>query len=99
MSAGGFASIFFSMLYNLYGTKTRNAPNGGRMDNKEKLSRDLLREIRKDPEFRKVSNQQQLAKDVGAELARIRKKKRMSEQELAEKIGRTSKVIKRMEKG
>ena len=69
------------------------------MDNKEKLSRDLLREIRKDPEFRKVSNQQQLAKDVGAEVARIRKKKRMSEQELAEKIGRTSKVIKRMEKG
>jgi ribosome-binding protein aMBF1 (putative translation factor) len=69
------------------------------MDSKEKLSRDLLREIRKDPEYRKVSNQQQLAKDVGAELARIRKKKRMSEQELAEKIGRTAKIIKRMEKG
>ena len=69
------------------------------MDSKEKLSRDLLREIRKDPEYRKVSNQQQLAKDVGAEVARIRKKKRLSEQELGEKIGRNAKVIKRMEKG
>ena len=69
------------------------------MDAKEKLSRELLREVRKDPEFRKVSDQQQLAKDVGAEVARIRKKKRMSEQELAEKIGRTAKIVKRMEKG
>jgi ribosome-binding protein aMBF1 (putative translation factor) len=69
------------------------------MDTKDKLSRELLREVRKDPEFRKISDQQELAKDVGAEIARIRKKKRMSEQELAEKIGRTSKVIRRMEKG
>ena len=69
------------------------------MSSKEKLSRELLREIRKNPEFREVNDQLRFAQETGAEIARIRKRKRLTEEELGEKIGKDKKVIRRMEKG
>lgn len=69
------------------------------MNSKDKISRELLKEIRKNPEFREVNDQLRFAQDTGAEIARIRKRKRLTEEEFGERIGKDKKVIRRMEKG
>lgn len=69
------------------------------MNNREKLSRELLREMLKDPAYRKANEQIQLARQIGVEVAQIRKRKRLSEEDLAERIGKSKDVVRRMEKG
>lgn len=69
------------------------------MNNREKLSKELLREMLKDPGYRKANEQIQLARQIGAEVAQVRKRKRLSEEELAERIGKSKQVVRRMEKG
>ena len=70
-----------------------------KMNNREKLSRELLREMLKDPAYREANERIQLARQIGSEVAQIRKRKRLSEDDLAERIGKSKEIVRRMEKG
>lgn len=65
----------------------------------EDISEQLLRELRKNPGFKDFSDTQKLSRQIGSELEKARKKKRMSDQELAERIGRSVQIVRRIEKG
>jgi len=66
---------------------------------KEKLSQDLLKELTKDDAYREFASAEQVYKDVGASIARIRKARKMSVMDLAKKIGKSEKIVMRMERG
>ena len=70
-----------------------------KQEKKEQLSRELLRVLRSDDAYRQFSESQQFQKQVGEEIARVRKKRKLSMRELAEKIGKKEADIARMERG
>jgi ribosome-binding protein aMBF1 (putative translation factor) len=67
--------------------------------NPEKLSQDLLQELTKDEGYRKFADSSQVTKGIGEAISRVRKRKKMSAAELAKRIGKTEKVVNRMERG
>ena len=66
---------------------------------KEKLSQDLLRELTKDEAYRDFASAEQVYKDIGSSIARIRKARKMNVADLAKKIGKSDKIVMRMERG
>jgi len=71
----------------------------GKSDPKEKLSKELLQELQKDDAYREFASAEQVYKQIGESLARVRKAKKMSLAHLAQKVGKSEKIILRMEKG
>ncbi len=65
----------------------------------EEISSQLLRELRKNPGFKDFSDTQRLSQQIGSELERARKRKRLTDQEVAERIGRSIQIVRRIEKG
>jgi ribosome-binding protein aMBF1 (putative translation factor) len=76
-------------------TSTKKAKAGA----KEKLSQELLRELTKDEAYREFASAEAVYKEIGASLSRIRKAKKLSVADLARKVGKSEKVILRMERG
>lgn len=58
-----------------------------------------LREELRDPEFRKAFKRERARVEVAYTIAQLRKKSRISQRELAEKLGTTQSVVARMETG
>jgi ribosome-binding protein aMBF1 (putative translation factor) len=65
----------------------------------EKLSNELLQELKKDEAYREFSSAEEVYKQIGETLSRLRKAKKMSPADLAKKVGKSEKIIARMEKG
>lgn len=65
----------------------------------EEISEQLLSELRKNAGFKDFSDAQRLSRQIGSELERARKRKRLSDQELAERIGRSVQIVRKIEKG
>lgn len=63
------------------------------------VSRELLTELRKDPQYRNVDDQIAFFKSAGAEIAKARKESGLSVSELAKTIGKPESVVRRMERG
>jgi ribosome-binding protein aMBF1 (putative translation factor) len=63
------------------------------------VSLKLVQELRKDPGYRDFSDRNEFFKSVGTEIARIRKAKKMTSEELASKIGKATTAVSRMERG
>ena len=68
-------------------------------DPREKLSKDLLQELQKDDAYREFASAEEVYKGIGESLAKIRKAKKISVADLAKKVGKSEKIILRMEKG
>lgn len=66
---------------------------------KEELSRELLKVLRSDDAYRQFSETQEFQKHVGQEITKLRKKKKLSPREFAEKIGKKESDISKMERG
>jgi len=66
---------------------------------KEKLSQELLRELTKDEAYREFASAEHVYKEIGGSIARVRKAKKISVPDLAKKIGKSEKIILRMERG
>jgi len=71
----------------------------GKPDPREKLSKELLQELQKDEAYREFASAEEVYKLIGESLAKVRKAKKMSAADLAQKIGKSEKIISRMEKG
>ncbi len=71
----------------------------GKPDAREKLSKELLQELKKDEAYREFSSSEEVYKQIGDSLSRIRKARKMSVVDLAQKVGKSEKIIARMEKG
>mgnify|MGYP001457304263 CR=1 FL=1 len=54
-------------------------------------------ELLKDPKLRKIYNEEMLKLEIAAEIRKLRKKKKISQSELAKKINTTQAVISRIE--
>jgi ribosome-binding protein aMBF1 (putative translation factor) len=65
----------------------------------EKLSKDLLQELKKDEAYREFSSAQEVYKEIGDSFARLRKAKKMSLADVAQKVGKSENIIIRIEKG
>ncbi|PWT88128.1 MAG: hypothetical protein C5B54_11110 [Acidobacteria bacterium] len=63
------------------------------------LGKKLVSELRKEPGYRSFDDAHELQKNIGAEIARVRKARRMSVAELAKRIGKKQQAVQRMEKG
>lgn len=70
-----------------------------KQEKKEQLSRELLKVLRSDDAYRQFSETQQFQKQVGEEIAKLRKKRKVSAREFAEKIGKKEADVARMERG
>jgi ribosome-binding protein aMBF1 (putative translation factor) len=68
-------------------------------EKKAQLSRDLLKVLRTDEAYRQFSAAQDFHKQAGQEIGSLRKKKKLSAKELAEKIGKKESDISKMERG
>lgn len=68
-------------------------------DPKEKLSKELLQELNKDDAYREFSMTEEVYKQIGESIARARKTKKMNVPDFSKKIGKSDKIIARMEKG
>ena len=66
---------------------------------KEQLSRELLKVLRTDDAYRVFTQAQDFYKKAGEEIAKLRKRKKLTARELADKIGKKEKDISRMERG
>jgi DNA-binding transcriptional regulator YiaG len=67
--------------------------------NIEALTQEFLKERLKDPEYQKHYREEKLRQHLGESIAALRKKKKMSVDEFAKKIGTSSQNVTRMEKG
>lgn len=68
-------------------------------DPREKLSKELLQELKKDEAYREFSSAEEVYKQIGEAVSRIRKTRKMSVSDFAKKIGKSEKIIARIEKG
>jgi ribosome-binding protein aMBF1 (putative translation factor) len=71
----------------------------GKPDPREKLSTELLQELKKDEAYREFSSAEEVYKQIGEAVSRSRKAKKMSVPDLAKRVGKSEKIIVRMEKG
>jgi ribosome-binding protein aMBF1 (putative translation factor) len=71
----------------------------GKPDPREKLSKELLQELTKDEAYREFASSEEVYKIIGESLAKVRKAKKVSFGDLAKKVGKSEKIILRMEKG
>ncbi|MCI0412450.1 helix-turn-helix domain-containing protein [bacterium] len=71
----------------------------GKPDPREKLSKELLQELQKDEAYREFASAEEVYKLIGESLGKVRKAKKMSVADLAQKVGKSEKIILRMEKG
>lgn len=65
----------------------------------EELTREFLNERLKDPAYQRHYREEQMRVYVGKAIAALRKKKKMSPEEFAKKIGVKTEAVNRMEKG
>jgi ribosome-binding protein aMBF1 (putative translation factor) len=77
----------------------KEAAKKGKPHSREKLSKDLLQELQKDDAYREFATSEEVYKQIGESIARVRKAKKLSVGELAQKVGRSEKIVQRMEKG
>ncbi len=63
------------------------------------VSAELLTELKKDAAYKSFIDRQELFKQIGLEIARMRKAKRLSVDQLAKKLGKPASAIFKMEKG
>ncbi|MCK4419000.1 XRE family transcriptional regulator [Candidatus Aerophobetes bacterium] len=59
--------------------------------------KDRLKEDLKDPEFRKVFDEEEIYASLAIQIARIRQKKKLTQQELAKRLHTTQQTISRLE--
>ena len=71
----------------------------GKSDPREKLSKELLQELKKDEAYREFSSAEEVYKQIGEAVSRTRKARKMSVSDFAKKIGKSEKIIARIEKG
>jgi DNA-binding transcriptional regulator YiaG len=65
----------------------------------EELTREFLNERLKDPTYQRHYREEQMRGYLGKSIAALRKKKRMSPEEFARKLGTKTEALNRMEKG
>lgn len=65
----------------------------------EELTREFLSERLKDPSYARHHREEQMRIYLGKAIAALRKKKKMSPEEFARKIGIKTEALNRMEKG
>jgi DNA-binding XRE family transcriptional regulator len=65
----------------------------------EELTREFLNERLKDPTYQRHYREEQMRANLGKAIAALRKKKKMSADEFAKKIGVKTEAVNRMEKG
>jgi len=65
----------------------------------EELSRAFLEERLKDPSYLKFYLEEQFRLSFGSEIARVRKEKKLSQEQLAKQCGLNSAAITKLEKG
>lgn len=65
----------------------------------EELTREFLNERLKDPTYQRHYREEQMRGYLGKSIAGLRKKKKMSPDEFAKKIGVKTEAVNRMEKG
>ena len=65
----------------------------------EKLSAELLQELKKDDAYREFSSAEEVYKQIGESLVKIRKARKMSVADFAKKIGKSESIVNRMDKG
>ena len=73
--------------------------NGKRKENREKISRELLQELTKDPAYRQFKENEDLSKQLGEAIVQLRKRKRLSPSEFAKRINKTESILARIERG
>ncbi len=66
---------------------------------REKLSEQLLQELRKDDAYREFTSAEEVYGGIGESLMKVRKARRMSVADLAGSIGKKETIVLRMEKG
>jgi ribosome-binding protein aMBF1 (putative translation factor) len=71
----------------------------GKADPREKLSAELLQELKKDDAYREFSSAEEVYKQLGQAIGRIRKARKMSAADFSKQIGKSETIIARMEKG
>jgi ribosome-binding protein aMBF1 (putative translation factor) len=71
----------------------------GKADPREKLSKELLQELTKDEAYREFASAEEVYKLIGESIAKLRKAKKVTVADLAKKVGKSEKIILRMEKG
>lgn len=78
----------------------QNSRNKETKNNKgNALGQELLKELKKDENFRGFTVEQNLYQQIGKEIARVRKARKISEEEFAERIKKKVQDVRRMEKG
>jgi DNA-binding transcriptional regulator YiaG len=65
----------------------------------EELTREFLNERLKDPTYQRHYREEQMRVFLGKSIAALRKKKKMSPEEFARKLGIKTEALNRMEKG
>jgi ribosome-binding protein aMBF1 (putative translation factor) len=71
----------------------------GKAEPTDQLSKALLQELTKDEAYREFASAEQVYKEIGESIAKLRKAKKISASDLAKKIGKSDKIVLRMEKG
>jgi len=59
--------------------------------------RDKLKEDRKDPEFRKAFDEEEIYASLAIQIAKIRQKEKLTQQELAKRLHTTQQTVSRLE--
>ncbi len=59
--------------------------------------RDRLKEDLKDPEFRRAFDEEEIYASLAIQIAKIRQKKRLTQQELAKRLHTTQQTVSRLE--
>ena len=63
------------------------------------VSQELLSELKKDAGYKSFVDRQELFRQIGLEIARVRKAKKLSVDQLAQKLGKPASAVSKMEKG
>jgi ribosome-binding protein aMBF1 (putative translation factor) len=77
----------------------KKASKKAKADPREKLSKELLQELKKDDAYREFSSAEEVYKEIGESIGQARKARKMSVADFASRIGKSDKIIARMEKG
>jgi len=77
----------------------KNAEKKTKPDPSDKLSKALLQELTKDEAYREFASAEKVYKEIGETIAKVRKAKKISVADFGKKIGKSEKIIQRMEKG
>jgi ribosome-binding protein aMBF1 (putative translation factor) len=77
----------------------KTAEKKTKADPSDKLSKALLQELTKDDAYREFASAEKVYKEIGETITKARKAKKVSMSDLAKKIGKSEKIILRMEKG